>query len=867
MTDWYNLSWSDVVNLFQSDSNRGLDDSKVLKNREIYGKNLIGEREKKLFVSSVLKEIIKPWMFSLIITSIIYFIVGRFISGIIILIILLINVLILGTEKYKEKKRFILLDKVNSGSCNVIRNGNLLTVKNEEIVVGDIIVLKKGTIIPADMRITNCDSLTVIEETVTGHSNIVEKYSAKLLENDLVLTEMKNILFKSSVVSSGNGEGIAVAVGENTEIGKFTNVIFNIEKNESNFYKKIYNILDKLALVGVFAGLAIFTFRFFKDRDFYESILVLATILTIVFPLGLVIIIYLMNLIIKKSMVRDKIFISNISKIEDISKINILCIEKEEILTEKFMLTKKVYDTKEIQDLDKNFIINDNIMRVMETGLLCNDSKIKDKYSEKNSLIEEALIDFGNKYNINKNTMENKQKRIFKISADKENIIKTTVNKIDRKYRAYVKGNVEVLIDRCTHIMKNGIEKEITKQDIGDIKNADINMSNQGLNVLGFAYRNFNYRPRKNENIESNLVFAGLVGFDNPVKSKVKEDIDKCRCMSIKPVIFTEDSKLTAGAFGKEIGILNAGDIVISDIEIDYMEKSELEKNIERVSIFSRIQADNKFKIISKYRDLNYKLILTGNRIVDLPSFMRAGLCISFGGGCSEVVKKFSDVYLEKIDFSKIIYLIEKSKNLIYIIREIIKYLCIFSLSEFIIYTLSLLFTYHIPFYFRNILWNNIFNGSLISLTVLFSGKHVKIYKNMEGIENNNLVYFRKNLLVDAVLLGLITFLGFYFSISIKSEAYETVTLSILYFSQILLIIKKELLKNFYFYSGLLIYIILNLIILYTKFGGKLFALKAVDMNDVKIILVSIILYTVLLFIKKFLKEKNNDKLGSIDRF
>lgn len=865
MTDWYNLAWNDVVNLFQSNSNRGLDENKVLKNRDIFGKNVVEGEEKKLFVSSIGKELFKPWIIALIISSILYFSIGSSISAIIVLIIVFINVLIISLKKYKEQKKFLLLHKINSGACNVIRNGNLITVNNRDIVVGDIIIYKKDSIIPADIRITSCDNLRVIEESVTGDSNVVEKYSARLLKNDLALTEMKNILFKSSLVYSGNGEGIVVAVGANTEIGKFAKSLININLYKSNVYENIYKVLDKLSIIGGLGGAIAFIFAKSRGSNFNDYILVTVTVLITLLPLGLISIIALMYFFIRKCKAKEKIFINNILKIEDIANINILCIDKKEILTENLMNLKKIYDTKQIQDLEKNFIINDNTKRIMETGILCNDVKLKVNYSEENDLVEQAFMTFGNKYNMSKSIMEQKQKRVFKLPYDKENVIKTTINRVDRKYRAYAKGAVEILISRCTHIMKNGIEREITKEDIEDIKAADMSMSSEGLYVYALAYRNFNYKPGNNENIESNLVFAGLSGFDNPVKKQLKKDIEKCRRMSIKPVIFTDANKINAEAFGKGMGILNAGDMVLSDIEMDYIKKGELEKTIEKVSIFSRIQFYNKLKIINQYKDLNYRLILTGNKLIDSHSFIRADLHISFGDKCNEIVKKLSDVYFEKIDFNKILYLIEESKNFIYAIRKIIKYLCIFSLSEFLICMLSILFNLYIPFYFKQVLWNNIFNGFLVSLAVLVSRKNIKYYENIEiTMKDNLLSYFRNDLLVNSISLGFIAFLSSYFSQSTGSNAYETVTLSVLYFSQLALIVKKDLLKNLYFDGILAIYAIVNFTILYADFGRKLFDLKSVSSNDIRVIIVSIILYIVITVFKNFFKEKNEDNLSTL---
>ncbi|AJA48394.1 calcium-transporting ATPase 1 [Clostridium pasteurianum DSM 525 = ATCC 6013] len=861
MTDWCNLSWTDVVNLFQSDSNKGLDDNKVLKNREDFGSNEIKLKKNRLFID-LSKKLFKPWIIYLVIAIIVQFVIGSFISAVILLIILSTNIFIIIFRKYRNQKIFILLHKLNFGYCNVIRNGNLIRIKNTEVVVGDIITYEKGSIIPADVRITNCDELMVREESITGDQNIVEKYSAKINKNDLNQSEMKNILFKSSTVHRGSGEGIVVAVGLNTEIGKYVNPLINICQNNSSFYENTYNIQNILSIMGFIGLIIIFIISRFRGDNYNNYIGISAAIFSTLVPIYSILIVIFMYFIIRKKKKKEKIFLNNIEKIESIANTDVICMDKIGIVTKKLMILKKIYDVSEIHNLERNFIINDNTKRILEIGILCNDVKDECNYNEKDELMEKAFVVFGNKYNIKKSILDEIHKRLLKLPYEEESGIKTTINKVDKKYRAYIKGDLKEIIKKCTHIMRNGIEKEITKEDIENIKNSNISLLSEGLYVLALGYRNFNYKPSRNENIESNMVFAGLAAFDNPVMNQFENNpIERCRPMTIKPIIFTEENKLSAEAFGKKIGILNASDMVVSDVEIDYMNKTDIERAVEKVSIFSRIKAYNKLKLMNEYIQLNHKLMLIGNTIIDLPSFMTANIHISFGNKCSNIIKEISDIYFENMDFNKLLDLIKSSKNYIYIIRKIIRCLCIFSLSEFLIFILSVIFNSGIPFNLKNIFWNNIFNGFLLSIAIFFSCNNGnRDYYEIEDSEDDvindvSFTYVRKNLLLNSILLGGITFLGFYVSKIMKSNAYETVALSILYFLQIIFIIKRNLFKNLYFNGIILIYIIINCGILYTNFAKDLFDLKFINNKDINIIVGSLVLYVLIILIKNISKK------------
>ena len=228
---------------------------------------------------------------------------------------------------------------------------------------------------------------------------------------------------------------------------------------------------------------------------------------------------------------------------------------------------------------------------MLDIGLLCNDTQLVNGEIEnsKDDLTEIALVKFAQQNGIYKRKIEREHRRIFQISFDTDRRIMTSVNKMDKNYRASVKGAVDSILDRCTHIMKNGVELEITEDDINDIRTADISMSNDSLNVVGFAYRNFNYEPSLKENIESNLVFVGLMGFDNKLKDFAEDYVKKSDELSIKPIIITEDSKLTAFAVGRKLGIVSRLQQIISGVEIDNMDEEEFNRIGEKINIFSRM--------------------------------------------------------------------------------------------------------------------------------------------------------------------------------------------------------------------------------------------------------------------------------------
>ncbi|MDD3223833.1 MAG: cation-transporting P-type ATPase [Clostridium sp.] len=842
MTDWYNLAWNDVVNLMQSNENRGLSDEEVILNREKYGQNKIEGIPRKKIVVYILKNIFQPWVIFNLSGSIIYLLLGECVNFEILFAILIINLIMIIKDKYKEQRGLNNFEKFNTGTCTAIRNGNLTVIKNEEVVVGDIVVYKKGDIIPADLRIMDCEDLTAGEEAVTGDNNTVEKYSAKLMEYDLSLSEMRNILFKSSIIRSGSGEGIVVASGMNTEIGKFMQTLLELEGRENKFYIGIQYVLNVMSIIG-FCGAALI----FVNKGNFENV-VTGFISSVPFEIILLIniIYYIVKLIYKSK----GIYFKDISKIQTISNLDVLVSKKEGIFTKNYVAVKKIYDTENIQDWKKELKPNDNFNRILEISTLCNDLS---SISDNTDIVENALLRFGKDNGMIKANIEFKQKRMFKLPYDKEKRITTTVNRVERNYRAYVRGAVDVLINECTQIMKNGIEKEITKEDIEEIKAADMQMSNECLNVIGLAYRNFSYRPSVNENIESNLVFAGLVGLENPVKEEMNISINRSKLIALKPVVYTEDSKLTAQAYGVKTGILNIGDMAISGIEIDNMANGEFERNIEKVGMFSRILSSHKMKIINAYKSLGYSTAITGEKLMDLPSLKIADLSIAIGKHCGNTVKKISDVYAESIDFKQIVDNVFESRSIVNCINEIVKLICTFSLSQFVLFVLSMTFYKQNFIDFNQIMWMNIMNSMLISLGVFLCRKTL-IIETDEKISLNKENYKNKvgSILFNSILLALFCIVDFNFQTGDSLYLKGMGVFAVMCTGQAILSFKMKFFKNIYFDIIVLLYVFFNYMLIDTSFGSNILGFNTMGYYNKLVFILTIIIYMFFMLIKGF---------------
>ena len=724
MEKYYSKSWVKVVEDFNSDVNKGLYEYECNIRRESEN-NKINLPYSRGISKLLLESVKQKYLFIYLIFIVLFLFYDFYIMGIIIAILLFSNLAIKIHSEMKNEKEFEILQNLNTSQVLVLREGIERLVEAEDLVKGDIIFFRKNSIIAADIRIIESENLRIDEKGVTGDNFIKDKDSIKIDYNVSSISEITNMLFRGSVVKEGTGKGVVVEVGGNTQLGKLVNIINNNNNKKNIHIKNIENILMKIALclllvqvilILVFPGKIINKIELLAQGIF--------SVISIAFP---VILLYYDKAFRKKVLIEDNIELNNISSLSLLKDVKIFFMDKMGNISRNELYVDKLYTNEQIYLSNKVDISDINIRRLIDVSILCNDSKYNiDNKFIKGNIYEVAYARFGAENSINKQRLDVLNKRKFQLINYSDKGIITTVNKNKKGYRSNSRGNLDNILNCCTHILINGIEREITSEDIMKIKLTDLSFSKEGLLTEAFAYRSFNYEPSKDENVESNLVFVGIIALENPLVDDVVDDINTMLDFRILPIIFTNENIISAEFFGRKIGLISSEDQITSGLELESLNDEELIKVVSKARIYCKVNPEIRNKIISLYNNDGYGFVAEGENLADLSIVSLANVGI-VKGKISMLLRRIGDVFTEESSIKTFFKLINREYEIKEANKEGLSIYSILALVEIIYINFQYYFlSGNLTKEYYIILINIFFMTPIILLNILCGNKSYK---------------------------------------------------------------------------------------------------------------------------------------------
>jgi P-type Ca2+ transporter type 2C len=654
-------SWAEIVELLNSNVQQGISEKYCAALKIKYGSNKIELPSGSSIYKHILNALKQKSAIIYIIIAIIVFAFKYYLFGGILSVLLMVNLSIIVQHTIKRDKEIGSLEKLNSDNVTVIRDGIQKVVKSEDLVIGDIVKFNRNSVVAADLRIISANDIKVDEKNLTGENFYKEKFETKIIGSVSSLADMKNILFKGSLIKSGDGIGIVIATGTSTQLGRILAMLTYASNRKHNFGAMISKFLEKYLFI-YFIGIVVIGLYFvYTGQDIEKKYISTALFALGCFPVAIISKLIFNRVI--KQFLNENIEIINFSVFNLIRDVNILFIDKVGSISKKEMIVKKIFINNDVISTNDPYVKEITFDRIVEIALICNNA-IYDAENEngKGELDELAFLDYAAKKKVYKSSVDSKNIKTLEIPMDSDKRFFTVVTRINKRYRANTRGNLDAVLDKCTHIMIEGVEREFTEEYRALVKETDMNLSIEGLITQGFAYRNFNYEPSKSENIESNMVFVGVIGLENPLEESLENSINRIKDKAIVPILFTEESKLSAITNAKKANIIKNNNQVVAGIELDSLNQEELKDLLCRVRVFCRVNPEIKSKIVSLFIKDGHKVATTGETLGDLPALNLSNVGIG-KGKASAMVKRLSDVYIQenylegffKIrDFSKI---------------------------------------------------------------------------------------------------------------------------------------------------------------------------------------------------------------------
>lgn len=698
-------------------SKEGLNTSEVALRQSQQGKNELRAKKTRTILDMIIEQLTDKMIIILIIASILSFFLGETLEGIVILVIICINATVSIIQEKKAADAIAALNKMNAPYANVLRNGDRQKIPVSELVVGDIVYLEDGNIVPADIRLIEEHQLMIDESSLTGESVPVKKDATVVLAENTPLADRSNMVYSSTIVTYGSGFGVVTAIGMNTEVGKIARMLDSEDDLETPLKKKLNKVGTTLSILGIVVSILIFIIGLLYGKDVISLLMISISLAISVIPEGLPATATIVMALGVERMTKKNALVKKLPAVETLGNASVICTDKTGTLTENKMTITKLLCYDEImkgqQEIPSH--IPEDILNCM---VLCNHATY-DEGKTTGDPTEGALLEFAQKHQCNTEQMKKAMPILHEQPFDSIRKRMTVVVKKDNQYICYTKGAVEELLDLCTHILKNGVEQPITYQDKDQIIQTCEQLSNDALRLLGYAKRTIPELPKEeDEDVEMHLTFMGMSGMIDPPKQEVKKAIETCHQAGIRVIMITGDHKLTATAIAKSLGIYQDGDYVITGEELHEMKEEELESKINCISVFARVTPEDKLRIVKALQKNKEVVAMTGDGVNDSPALKAADIGVAMGIQGTDVAKQAADMILLDDNFTTIEHAIREGRRVYFNIQKVIQFLLAGNISEVLIIFLAMIMNLETPILAIHILFVNLITDTLPALAL-----------------------------------------------------------------------------------------------------------------------------------------------------
>ena len=785
----YSKNANELLRELNTDGHSGLSSAEVLVRKGKYGENKLREKKKKTTMQRFLDQFKDAMILILIAAAIISFVVvcveqnwGELFEPALIVLIVILNAVMGVYQEGKAEKALDALKNMSAPHARVIRDGEEKIIDASELVPGDIIRLEAGDFVPADARLLHSAGLKSEESALTGESVPSEKDYLAEVKEGAPLGDRHNMVYSGCSITYGTATAVVTATGMDTEMGKIANMLDNEEDSQTPLQQKLAQLGKYLGIVALAACGIIFVVGLANGIPVLEIFMTAVSLAVSAIPEGLPAIVTIVLSIGVQRMVKKNALIRKLPAVETLGGASVICSDKTGTLTQNRMTLTKAY----VEGyLDPENISNNNtegIKKLLMYGTLCCDGSVVFHQDEEQHIgdpTETAIVLAAHKNGMPKEELNKKYPRLAEIPFDSDRKLMTTVNKIDGKNVVIVKGAFDMMAPRCV------------AGDLETARKVTDSMSENALRVLAVAYKEIDAIPQNptSEELENGLTFMGLVGMIDPPRPEAKEAVSVCRKAGIKPVMITGDHVVTASAIAKELGILLEGDRAITGAELDAMTDSELDAQVENISVYARVSPENKIRIVKAWQRKGQVVSMTGDGVNDAPALKAADIGCAMGITGTDVAKGAADMTLTDDNFATIVDAVREGRGIYANIKKVVGFLLGTNIGEVITVFMAMLLWHKTPLLSMQLLWINLVTDSLPAIALGMEAVESDVMdrkpkpKN-EGIFAHGLGF---RVVLQGIMFAALTLIGFKVGENVTGtlEGGQTLAFMVLALSQV----------------------------------------------------------------------------------
>ncbi|MEM0368314.1 MAG: cation-transporting P-type ATPase [Desulfurococcaceae archaeon] len=728
---WHSKTIDETLKELNTDPNRGLDEDEVAYRIKKHGLNII-ESKKKSPISMFIRQFTNFLVIILIVATLISALLGELVDAIAIFMIVLIMGVFGFIQEYRAEKTLELLKKLAAPKCRVLRNGVEKEIDASHIVPGDIVLLREGDRVPADLRIIEAYDLEVDESSLTGESTPVEKDPDVVLDPNTPVSERENMVFMGTYVVRGRGKGVVVSTGMNTVLGKIAQAVAEAREEKTPLETELDYFGKRIgALILVIAVLVFIISLLEGYTDFLESLMIAVALAVAAVPEGLPAIATAVLAIGAYRMAKKKALVKKLSSVESLGSVDIICSDKTGTIT-KGEMTVKIIKTLGIEcDVEGagyipegNILCNENIdltllykMLAAHTSIDAKLVKEGDKWIIKGSPTEGAALVLSYKALGIRNADEAiKELELVKTYPfDRFRKRKSTLHRFGEKYLVIVTGAPEVLLGLSKKAWSPGGEVDLTDELRLKLAKSIEELASRGYRTLGVAYRVLDHYDSewKHEDVERELTFYAVLGIIDPPREGVREAVELAKKAGVKTIMVTGDHKLTAMAVARMIGLDPDNGIVLEGKELDSMSDDQLLEIVDKVVVYARVTPEHKARIVRLLKRKGYRVAMTGDGVNDAPALKEAHVGVAMGIRGTDVAKEASQLVLMDDNYVTIVEAIREGRVIFENLKKPINYLLTCNLGEVATVFGSQLLRMPPPLEPIHLLWINVVTDAL----------------------------------------------------------------------------------------------------------------------------------------------------------